>query len=185
MASFGIKNFNRCDFFLLIWVLYYLQGIAYPEGGVTSLALLVVNLLISASCTFKVMQWRNKPIYFKGLNILILLFTIYGFILVFMSPSTIYYPLSGMSMKSYSYIKSIYLSLLPIYPFYYYTKKGFLTAERLRIWGVIFLASVTLSYIRMQRDALKALLDADEITNNSCFYFCLACHCWCYTEKNH
>lgn len=174
MASFGIKNFNRCDFFLLIWVLYYLQGIAYPEGGVTSLALLVVNLLISASCTFKVMQWRNKPIYFKGLNILILLFTIYGFILVFMSPSTIYYPLSGMSMKSYSYIKSIYLSLLPIYPFYYYIKKGFLTAERLRIWGVIFLASVTLSYIRMQRDALKALLDADEITNNSCYLF-LSC----------
>lgn len=174
MASFGIKNFNRCDFFLLIWVLYYLQGIAYPEGGVTSLALLVVNLLISASCTFKVMQWRNKPIYFKGLNILILLFTIYGFILVFMSPSTIYYPLSGMNMKSYSYIKSIYLSLLPIYPFYYYTKKGFLTAERLRIWGVIFLASVTLSYIRMQRDALKALLDADEITNNSCYLF-LSC----------
>lgn len=174
MASFGIKNFNRCDFFLLIWVLYYLQGIAYPEGGVTSLALLVVNLLISASCTFKVMQWRNKPIYFKGLNILILLFTIYGFILVFMSPSTIYYPLSGMSMKSYIYIKSIYLSLLPIYPFYYYIKKGFLTAERLRIWGVIFLASVTLSYIRMQRDALKALLDADEITNNSCYLF-LSC----------
>lgn len=174
MASFGIKNFNRCDFFLLIWVLYYLQGIAYPEGGVTSLALLVVNLLISASCTFKVMQWRNKPIYFKGLNILILLFTIYGFILVFMSPSTIYYPLSGISMKSYSYIKSIYLSLLPIYPFYYYIKKGFLTAERLRIWGVIFLASVTLSYIRMQRDALKALLDADEITNNSCYLF-LSC----------
>lgn len=174
MASFGIKNFNRCDFFLLIWVLYYLQGIAYPEGGVTSFALLVVNLLISASCTFKVMQWRNKPIYFKGLNILILLFTIYGFILVFMSPSTIYYPLSGMSMKSYSYIKSIYLSLLPIYPFYYYIKKGFLTAERLRIWGVIFLASVTLSYIRMQRDALKALLDADEITNNSCYLF-LSC----------
>lgn len=174
MASFGIKNFNRCDFFLLIWVLYYLQGIAYPEGGVTSLALLVVNLLISASCTFKVMQWRNKPIYFKGLNILILLFTIYGFILVFMSPSTIYYPLSGMSMKSYSYIKSIYLSLLPIYPFYYYIKKGFLTAERLRIWGVIFLASVTLSYIRMQRDALKALLDADGITNNSCYLF-LSC----------
>lgn len=174
MVSFSIKNLNRCDFFLLIWVLYYLQGIAYPEGGIISLALLVVNLLISASCTFKVMQWRNKPIYFKGLNILILLFTIYGFILVFMSPSTLYYPLSGMSMKSYNYIKSIYLSLLPIYPFYYYTKKGFLTAERLRIWGVIFIASVTLSYIRTQREALEALINVDETTNNSCYLF-LSC----------
>ena len=108
MASFRVKNFNRCDFFLLIWVLYYLQGIAYPEGGIISLALLGVNLLISASCSFKVMQRSNKPIYFKGLNILLILFTIYGFVLVLLSPYTLYYPISGMSMKSYNYIKSIY-----------------------------------------------------------------------------
>ena len=147
----------------------------YPEGGIISLAILGVNLLISASCTFKVMQWRNKPIYFKGLNLLMLLFTIYGFILVLLSPSTLYYPISGRSMKSYNYIKSIYLSLLPIYPFYYYTKKELLTAKRLRIWGLIFLASVTLSYFRMQHEALEALLEngsnADEVTNNSGYLF--------------
>ncbi len=178
MASFGIKNLNRCDFFLLIWVIYYLQGIAYPEGGIISLALLGVNLLISASCTLKVMQWRNGPIYFRGLNMLMLLFTIYGFILVLMGPSTLHYPISGKSMPSYNYIKSIYLSMLPIYPFYYYTKKGYLTAEHLRMWGVIFLTSVTLSYISMQRDALEALLEkgshANEITNNSGYLF-LSC----------
>lgn len=66
---------------------------------------------------------------------LMLLFTVYGFILVLMGPSTLYYPISGISMPAYNYIKSIYLSLLPIYPFYYYTKKGYLTAEHLRIWG--------------------------------------------------
>lgn len=178
MASFSIKILNRCDFFLLIWVIYYLQGIAYPEGGIISLALLGVNLLISASCTLKVMQWRNGPIYFKGLNMLMLLFTIYGFILVLMGPSTLYYPISGKSMPSYNYIKSIYLSLLPIYPFYYYTKKGYLTAEHLRIWVVIFLATVTLSYFRTQREALEALIEsgsrADEITNNSGYLF-LSC----------
>ena len=178
MASFSIKYLNRCDFFLLAWVLYYLQGIVYPEGGIISLAILGVNLMISASYTFKVMQWRNKPVYFKGLNILMLLFTIYGFILVLLGPSTLYYPISGKSMPSYNYIKSIYLSLLPIYPFYYYTKKGYLTSEHLRIWGVIFLASVTLSYFRTQREALEALIErgskADEITNNSGYLF-LSC----------
>lgn len=178
MASFSIKNLNRCDFFLLIWVIYYLQGIAYPDGGIMSLALLGVNLLISASCTLKVMQWRNGPIYFRGLNMLMFLFTIYGFILVLMGPSTLYYPISGQSMPSYNYIKSIYLSLLPIYPFYYYTKKGYLTSEHLRIWGVIFLASVTLSYFRTQREALEALIESgsktDGITNNSGYLF-LSC----------
>ena len=178
MASFSIKNFNRCDFFLLIWVLYYLQGIAYPEGGAISLLLLFVNLLVSASCTFKVLRWRSKPIYFKGFNMLMLMFTVYGFILVFTSPSSLYYPISGYRMASYNYIKAIYLSLLPIYPFYYYTKKGYLTAEHLRIWGVIFLASVSLSYFREQSKDLVALLEkgsnADEVTNNMGYLF-LSC----------
>ena len=178
MASFSIKKINRCDFFLLAWALYYLQGIAYPEGGIISLSLLGVNLLVSASCAVKVIQWKNKPVFFKGFNVLMLMFTIYGLTLVLIGPSTLYYPISGMSMKSYSYIKSIYLSLLPIYPFYYYSRLGYLTAERLRIWGVVFLASVTLSYFRMQRDALTALLEkganADETTNNMSYLF-LSC----------
>lgn len=178
MASFSIKKINRCDFFLLAWALYYLQGIAYPEGGIISLSLLGVNLLVSATCAVKVIQWKNKPVFFKGFNVLMLMFTIYGLTLVLIGPSTLYYPISGMSMKSYSYIKSIYLSLLPIYPFYYYSRLGYLTAERLRIWGVVFLASVTLSYFRMQRDALTALLEegsnADETTNNMSYLF-LSC----------
>lgn len=161
--------------FLVAWVLYYLQGIVYPEGGAISITLLGLTLLVSANCAIKVLQWRNTPIYFKGLNMLILLFTIYGFALIVSSPSTLYYPLSGKDISSYNYIKSIYLSLLPIYPFYYFTKKGYLTAERLRIWALIFLVSVTLSYFRMQRDALAELSEegssVEEVTNNMGYLF--------------
>lgn len=175
MASFNISRINRCDFFLVAWVLYYLQGVVYPASGPISIALLGVNLLVSANCAIKVLQWRNNPVYFKGFNMLMLLFTIYGFALIVLSPSTLYYPLSGKEMPSYNYIKSIYLSLLPIYPFYYYTKKGYLTAERLRIWGLIFLASVTMSYFRMQREALAQLVEegssVEEVTNNMGYLF--------------
>lgn len=175
MASFRISRINRCDFFFVAWVLYYLQGIVYPAGGAISITLLGLTLLVSVSCTIKVLQWNNNPVYFKGFNMLMLLFTIYGFALIVSSPSTLYYPLSGKTMPSYNYIKSIYLSLLPIYPFYYYTKKGYLTAERLRIWGLIFLASITLSYFRMQREALAQLLEegssVEEVTNNMGYLF--------------
>lgn len=161
--------------FLAAWVLYYLQGVIYPAGGTISVALLGVNLLVSANCAIKVLQWRNNPVYFKSFNMLMLLFTVYGFALIVSSPSTLYYPLSGKAMPSYNYIKSIYLSLLPIYPFYYYTKKGYLTAERLSIWGLIFLASVTLSYFRMQREALAQLVEesssVEEVTNNMGYLF--------------
>lgn len=178
MPSFSIKNINRCDFFLFIWVIYYLQGIVYSSGGIISLGLLAINLLISASCAIKVIQWKNKPVYFKGFNPLMLMFTVYGFALILSNPSTLYYPIPGKTMASYNYVKSIYLSLLPIYPFYYYTRKGYLTDKRLQIWGVVFLASVTLSYFQNQRAALAALMEsgskADEITNNSGYLF-LSC----------
>lgn len=161
--------------FLVAWVLYYLQGIVYPEGGAISITLLGLTLLVSANCAIKVLQSRNTPVYFKGFNMLMLLFTIYGCALIVSSPSTLYYPLSGKDMPSYNYIKSIYLSLLPIYPFYYYTKKGYLTAERLRIWGFIFLASITLSYFSMQREALAQLAEegssVEEVTNNLGYLF--------------
>lgn len=178
MASTRNLRFNRCDFFLVAWVLYYLQGIVYSEGGAISITLLGMNLLISANCALKVLQWKKKPTYFKGFNMLMLLFTIYGFALIVSSPSTLYYPISGKTMPSYNYIKSIYLSLLPIYPFYYYTKTGYLTVERLQIWGLVFLASVTLSYFQNQREVLEELLEsgykAEEITNNSGYLF-LSC----------
>ena len=161
--------------FLVAWVLYYLLGIVYPAGGAISITLLGLTLLVSANCAIKVLQWRNNPVYFKGFNMLMLLFTVYGFALIISSPSTLHYPLSWKVMPSYNYIKSIYLSLLPIYPFYYYTKKGYLTVERLRIWGLIFLVSVTMSYFRMQREALAKLLEkgsnAEEVTNNMGYLF--------------
>lgn len=178
MVLLNPAKFNRCDWFILVWVVYYLQGILYPAAGPISLALLGVNLMVSIICAIKVLQWRNNPKYFKGLNLLILMFTIYGFAHIMLNPSTIYYAGAGISMQSYNYIKSIYLSLLPIYPFYYFSRKGYLTANRLRLWGVVLLISVTFSYFRMQQAMLNALREkgssADESTNNMGYLF-LSC----------
>lgn len=178
MISLNLAKLNRCDWFILIFVVYYLQGVLYSSGGALSTGLLGINLLVSIVCAIKIWQMRHKPPYIKGLNLLVLMFSIYGFALILMNPSTVHYSMSGMSMASYNYIKSIYLSLLPIYAFYYFSIKGYLTAERLRRWGVVFLASVTLSYIRLQREALQALVErgssAEEITNNTGYLF-LSC----------
>lgn len=178
MSSLSLKRINRCDLFLLIWVLYYLQGIVYPEGGIISLALLGINLLVSACCAVKVLQWKGNPKYFSGLNMLILMFSVYGLLHILFNPFTVHYSASGVSLKSYVYIKSIYLSLLPIYPFYFFTKKGYLTEGRLKVWGIVFLASVTLSYFRLKRESLQLLFEngssRDEITNNTGYLF-LSC----------
>lgn len=170
-----IQKLNRCDWFLFSWVLYYLQGILYPEGGILSISLLSINLIVSICCATKVIQLPGTPLYFKGLNMLLCLFTIYGFIYILVNPSSIYYPLSGKTIHTYNYIKSIYLSLLPIYAFYYFTRTGYLTKRYFLIWGGVFLVSVVLSYFKTQQEMLNELIESgssmEEITNNSGYLF--------------
>lgn len=178
MISFNPQKLNRCDWFLIAWVIYYLQGIAYPEGGVISVGLLAVNLLVSMVYMVKVMRLPDNPVYFKGLNMLMWLFTIYGVIYIAANPSFVSYSLPGISVPSYNYLKAIYLSMSPIYPFYYFARRGYLSAGRLRKWGFIFLVSAVISYFKMQQEAFEKLLEigstAEEVTNNSGYLF-LSC----------
>lgn len=169
-SSINLKNINRCDIFLFIWILYYLQGIVYAEGGIVSLGLLVINLLISAVCAIKVIHMNNTPVYFRGLSLLVLMFSIYGFLFILIRPT------GGIlnTIPSYGYIKGIYISLLPIYAFYYYSRRGLLTVERLRFWGIFFLISVTLTYFHEQQEALEKLVSGEETTNNTGYLF-LSC----------
>ena len=175
MISLNPAKLNRCDWFIIVWVLYYLQGVLYSSGGAISTGLLGINLLVSIYCAIKIWQMPNHPPYIKGLNLLVLMFSIYGFALILMSPSTIYYRMSGLSMASYNYIKSIYLSILPIYAFYYFSLKGYLTAERLRWWAVVFCISCVVSYYIYMQQAMEALLargsSQEEITNNAGYLF--------------
>lgn len=129
----------------------------------------------------------NHPPYIKGLNLLVLMFSIYGFALILLNPSTIYYGLSGISTASYNYIKSIYLSILPIYAFYYFSLKGYLTAERLRWWAVVFSISCVLSYYLYMQQAMEELLErgssAEEITNNAGYLFLSLIPVWVLFRK--
>lgn len=175
MISLNPAKLNRCDWFIIVWVLYYLQGVLYPIGGAISTVLLGINLLVSIYCAIQVWQMPNHPPYIKGLNLLVLMFSFYGFALILLNPSTIHYSISGMSMASYNYIKSIYLSILPIYAFYYFTLKGYLTADRLRWWAVVFCISCVLSYYNYMQQAMEKLLEmgslAEETTNNAGYLF--------------
>ena len=187
MISLNPAKLNRCDWFIIVWVLYYLQGVLYPTGGAISMGLLGINLLVSIYCAIKIWQMPNHPPYIKGLNLLVLMFSIYGFALILMSPSTIYYRMSGLSMASYNYIKSIYLSILPIYAFYYFSLKGYLTAERLRWWAVVFSISCVVSYYLYMQQVMEKLLargsSAEETTNNAGYLFLSLIPIWVLFRK--
>lgn len=184
MISLNPAKLNRCDWFIIVWVLYYLQGVLYSSGGAISMGLLGINLLVSIYCAIKIWQMPNHPPYIKGLNLLVLMFSIYGFYLILMNPSTVYYRMSGLCMASYNYIKSIYLSILPIYAFYYFSLKGYLTAERLRWWAVVFSISCVVSYYLYMQQAMEQLLSSrEETTNNAGYLFLSLIPIWVLFRK--
>jgi hypothetical protein len=65
--------------------------------------------------------------------------------------------------------------MLPIYAFYYFSRKGYLTAERLRAWFIIFFISCVYSYIHYRTQTIelrsKTGASVEEITNNAGYLF--------------
>ena len=185
--SLNPAKLNRCDWFILVFVVYYLQGVLYPSGGALSAGLLGINLLVSVWCAIKIWLMPHNPPYIKGLNLLVLMFSIYGFAFIAMNPTTVHYAMSGLTMSSYNYIKSIYLSILPIYAFYYFSLKGYLTAERLRWWAVVFCISCVISYHYYIQQALMELMEngssPEETTNNAGYLFLSLIPIWVLFRK--
>lgn len=187
MISLNPFKLNCCDWFILAWVVYYMQGTLYPTGSVLSVGLLGINLFVSILCVLKIWKMPHTLPYIKGLNLLVIMFSIYGFSLILFNPSTIHYSMGGMDIKSFDYIKAIYLSILPIYAFYYFSLKGYLTAERLRRWALVFCISCVVSYYNEMQKSLMKLMEVgssrEEDTNNAGYLFLSLIPVWVLFHK--
>lgn len=171
MNVVNIKQlFSQCNIYIGLWLLYNLQGTLYASGSILSQLLLAIILVWSLLFCIKVNLNRSMPIYVKGLNLLLIMFFIYGTLLI-ISGKQLYISESGISnVRNIDYLKSILISLLPIYPMYYYSRRGQFTYRHLYLWFYFFFAVVLLQYFRTQREMLM-MTTSEEITNNSGYLF--------------
>ena len=169
------KYFNICTLYILLWVLYSLQGSLYERGSIVSRILLVVVLLISIYyCVSVNVKSKSHP-FIKALNVLLLMFTIYGLI-YFFSPVT--YHLGGYlddGVSKMDFLKSIYISLLPIYAFYNFTSRNLLNEQSIKWILILLVLATTLSYTTIQEEMVEEALTMgsvrDEFTNNEAYKF--------------
>ena len=166
---------NPCNFYIILLTFYSMQGSIIPTGGtILSQMILLMAMLMSLSYTVKTIQLGNKPIYFKGLNILFLTLVIYGVILLF---SNHHYVIrhSDYDVSNSSYLKNLFLSLPNIYTFYYFSRKGYLTEEMLKKWVIVFFGVAVFRYIDFQITSIQTILlngsDIDDVTNNMGYLF--------------
>lgn len=154
---------NPCNLYLTLWSAYSLQGTLYSSGSMFSQGLLAIILAMSATHTLLVFFNKRKPSFFKGLILLVIMYTFYGIILLATDGATT----RGMvkTPPTYFYLKTYWVSLLPIFSFYYYTTKGYLNLRIYRKWVIVLFLLAIAEFFRMQRETIL-LVDNDDITNN-------------------
>lgn len=166
---------NRCDIYVGLSVLYILQGALYQQGIINQV-LQVVLLSWAIIVAAKEIRYLNHGhIFLRATTYLIALYLAYG--VAFIVSGKVYQYGNGGVTSTYGYLQSSLNSLLPIFLFYHYTGKGYLTQNRIVFYGLLFLASfmVDYSFNLQQMIAYYSEIGSKrvEFTNNSSYLFLL------------
>ena len=154
---------NPCNIYFFLWCIYFLQGTLYAAGSALSQIILIVLLIMSFLHVLKVRY--TQVTYFKGYYPLLLMFTFYG-LWLFVTDGVRTQGLYSHP-QSFIYIKLLYISLLPICSFFYYTRKGLLNQKIFSFWVVVLILVSIGDYFRLRREALEMMMsNQEDIINN-------------------
>lgn len=163
---------NKANIYILAWCIYCTQGVLFPKGTLFTQLLIVVLLLVSLYSIFVANTRYKLPVYFVGLNILLAMFFVYGIYLMIGGYNAADY---AKKVDSFSYLKSILISLAPIYPFYLFSKEGLINEKTLKKWFfVLFGVTIASYYQNYQEQLYMALLKGsktEEFINNVGYEF--------------
>lgn len=144
-----------------------MQGILYPQGIINQL-LQFVLIAIAGVETLNVLAKRIQSPILKTAFMLLVMYCVYGLWVIISDPVIIFS--DGRRVSNYVYLQTALKSLLPIFMFYYYTKKGLLNEKRIKIYAIIFLALSLKSFFQNKYLALEED-GTDEVTNNAAYGF--------------
>ena len=151
-----------------------LQGVFYETGSIYSQILLVLILFLSFKCVYKLFKFYRIPKFLRycGMFAFILLF--YGFI-YFITGKTYKIQDQDTEIQSFSYIKQILCSFLPIFTCYYYSIRGKITLNQLKFWSLLFIGVAIAIYYKNYIMSLEfaALIGSNQVefVNNSGYMF--------------
>ena len=159
---------SEAGLFLLLCCIEILLPIFAVESPLNSLVFWSL-LGISLFYAIKLLYLVRYHSFIKWVYILLFMFVVYGILYYLYGPIYIS-PASGERMHKLSYTTTILKSLSPLFPIYYYSKRGKITSEFIQIWIIpLFVVAVIFYFDQMQAAMLRHLMD-DSVTNNGGYY---------------
>ena len=161
--------------------MYYLQDqLDFLSGGLAQL-ILVALLVISIYYAFEAGRLYKLNPFIKFIQFMTVYFTIYGVILI-MSGERIMH-IGTYEMSNFDYLKSMYISLLPIFPFYCFARRRKLSQKDFFLYIALILLICVLQYFNNYFNVLNAT-GRTEITNNISYTFIPIIALLCYLKNN-
>lgn len=154
---------------LNIFVVIYLTRSIIDATSISGIGVSMLLFIVfgwSLYCFFNTLsKIGDEPPIIKALTAFYVLLAIYGVIVVLEGKTFIVGMRESRNVVTLSYIIKVSWSLLPIFTFYYYAKKGALTTKYIRKWIPVFMiAAVACYYLMLQTSLTKH--EEDEVTNN-------------------
>lgn len=164
---FSRKN-ALCNLYTALWCLYYLQGTLYEQGGIISKFILVVTLAMTLYLYVDVCFKYRLPSVLKAINVMLIVATVYGLIRIIEGDLKIGY----MTLDKFAFLKVFYLSFMPVFAYFSFTKKGVVNQKWFNYWIWPFVIFAILTFYKEQSNLLEAALNGrTEFTMNSGYVF--------------
>ena len=164
---------NPCNRYVLLWMLYFLQGLLFPQGGAVGRLIIVLFLSLSLYHFFKANTVAGKPVFFRAINLLVIIISVYGVIRIVGGVDI--YRSDGVLQNPTIFIKNYCISLLPIYAMYNYCREGYIDENWLFAWSFVFLAYLIVrfysSYFMALQSSVASGFESDILTNNAGYLF--------------
>lgn len=171
------SNRHKAGFwiYIILWCLYFLQGALFGEGSLASQSILVVLLLWSLVIFLKChIEAYYFPTSIKVLQLLLISYVIYGIIPI-MNGTVLRIVASGQLIPPYGYLKAALISIIPIFVFFYYTKKNVVSSRALCLLSYLFLPIIIITFYTNEAKMLTLAIEqhstATEFTNNVSYSF--------------
>lgn len=168
--NLGKININRCDLYIILWAMYSFQGIIYSQGIINQMLQFLMLVWCIVACLRYIINLICMPRLLRVTSLLVYMYLIYGLIYICYSQPVTFE--NGDSLASYYYLQQSYNSLLPIFLFYKYSKDGYITEKRLRVYFFMFVVVAICNFQHSYQEKLLAdLYGRTEFTNNVGYTF--------------
>lgn len=152
--------------YVIVLLLCELFDVTIGSGLVRSLFRNIIFVWSFIYYVKTVSNYSKEPAIIKALSIFYLSLVVYGILLV-VEGKTFQGGIKNVTnVSSLNYIYKVSWSLLPIFAFYNFARKGLLTKHYMVKWLYVFMTVATVCYfLRMRRSMM--IDEEDEVTNNA------------------